>query len=228
MRVAAALAAVTLTAGSLVLATPATAAAPPKPAAGGCSLVIPSRVAIASPYRGITASLASNCAAAGTVYASWDAYHPTAGLQTVLIFDGTNRDVWNLYDFEPLGRWTWRPSLAYDANYDEVAQNTTYTDIKFGSWAGLTATRSGQRVTLSTSIAWYSPSYRRYIPWSGAAGQLQYRVKGSTTWHALAGVRANSAGKHTYSRNWGAALEYRVYFPGTAYIWNVATPTVYR
>jgi hypothetical protein len=228
MRITGAFAALALTAGSLVLAAPAADGAPPKPTAGGCSLSVPSRVAIVSPFRSITVRLMPNCAAAGTISATWDGIHPTQGPQEFLWFDESATEYWDLYDWDALGRWTWRPSGAHDGNYDDVAQNTAYSDIKIGSWAGLTATRSGQRVTLNASVARYATSYDRYIPWAGAAGQLQYRIKGTSTWRALAGVRTNSAGKYTYSRNWGAALEYRVYFPATAYIWNVATPTVYR
>lgn len=43
-------------------------------------------------------------------------------------------------------------------------QNTPYTDVKVGSWAALAATRSGQKVALSTSVARYSSSYERFIP----------------------------------------------------------------
>jgi hypothetical protein len=228
MRISRALVAAVIATTSVVAAAPAATAAPPKPAAGGCSMGVPSRVAITSPYREVTAWLASNCAAAGTVWATWEYVHPTDGPQEILIFSEETSTTWAVWDLAKLGRWTWRPGGAHDANQESIAQNTTYTDVKVGSWAALTATRSGQRVTLTTSVARYSSTYERCIPWAGATGQLQYRIKGSTAWKALAGVKANSAGRYTYSRNWGAALEYRVYFPATAYIWNVATPTVYK
>jgi hypothetical protein len=227
MRITTALAAVIATAG-LVAAAPAAAAAPPKPTAGGCSVAIPSKIAITSPYREVPAWLTANCTAAGTDVALWEALHPTQGSQGGIIFDGETTTTYELYDVVDLGRWKWQPRGAFDAESDPIVQNTPYTDVKVGSWASLTGTRSGAKVTLTTSVARYSSSYERYIPWAGATGQLQYRIKGTTAWKALAGVKANASGKYTYTRNWGAALEYRVYFPATAYIWNVATPTVYR
>jgi hypothetical protein len=228
MRISRAIAAAVIATTSVVVAGPTATAAPPKPTAGGCSVAIPSRLSITSPYREIGVWLTANCTAAGTDVAVWEALHPTMGSQDGVIFDGTSTSSYELFDFVDLGRWKWQPRGAFDAEGDPIAQNTPYTDVKVGSWAALSGTRSGQRVTLTASVARYSASYERFIPWAGATGQLQYRIKGTSTWKALAGVRANSAGKYAYSRNWGAALEYRVYFPATPYIWNIATPTVYR
>jgi hypothetical protein len=196
--------------------------------AGTCSVVVPNRVAISTPYRGIPVRLASNCASAGVVYASWDGYHPTQGWEAILIFDESTSDIWDLYDWEDLGRWTWRPGSAWDADYDDVAQNTPYTDIKLASWTALTATRSGTKVTLNVSVARYAYSLDKFVSWAGAVGQIQYRVPGTTTWQPLKSVTASSTGKYTYAYTTSAVREYRVYFPATAYIWNVASPTVRR
>jgi hypothetical protein len=220
MRLASVLAAAGLLSAGLV------GAAPAAQAAGTCSLQVPSRVVISTPYRQITTRLGSDCVASGTVYASWDAIHPTQGWQTIAIFDETTTDFWDLYDFEPLGRWTWRPSLAWDYNSDDVAQNTRYTDVKLGSWSKVTATRYGSKVSLATSAVRYSPTYERLIPWAGAYGQLQYKVPGTTTWRALKTVYSTSTGTYRYTYTTTAVRDYRVYFPATSVIWNTASATV--
>jgi hypothetical protein len=231
MRITTVLAAALATAMPFVAAPAATAESR---AASTCTLRTSPRIALGPNGATIVGTAADDCTRALVWTARWHGVHPTKGVRAYLVFRGLYNpgpDVarWTVPDESPLGRWTWQPQGAYDVTGARVAtQNTLYSDVKVASWAGLTATRSGQRVTLSTSVARYSASYQRYIPWAGAAGQLQYRIKGTSTWRALAGVKTNSAGKYTYSRNWGAALEYRVYFPATAYIWNVATPTVYR
>lgn len=141
------LAAVSLLTGSLIVSAPAAGAA------GSCSLQAPTRVVISTPYRAITLRLGADCAAAGVDFASWEAYHPTKGFMTMTLFDKTTTDTWDLYDWEQLGRWTWRPGGAYDPEFNAVWQNQPYSDIKVGSWAGVTPVRSGSKVTLNVSAA---------------------------------------------------------------------------
>lgn len=181
---------------------------------------------ISTPYRAITLRLDSNCAAAGTSYAAWDAYHATGGWQHIAIFDNTSSDVWDLYDWEQLGRWTWRPGGAWDHSYNDVWQNQPYSDIKIGSWAGVTPTRSGAKVTLNVSAARYAVSLRKFVPSAAAVGQLQYKAPGATKWIALKSVKTSSTGKYTYAYTSTAIRDYRVYFPATNVIWNAASATV--
>jgi len=224
MRLAPVLAAVGIVSAGLV------SAAPPAQAAGTCSLQVPTRLTISQPTRAITVRFGSDCVSSGTYRAVWDAFH-AIGWQTSVVYDrnhgsGTS-DTWVLdSDVHTPGRWTWRPNDAYDGNFNAIAQNTRYTDVKYGSWSRVTATRYGSRVTLSTTAARYDWFHARFIPWAGAYGQLQYRVPGTTTWRALKTVYSSSTGTYRYTYTTTAVRDYRVYLPATSWIWNTASATV--
>jgi hypothetical protein len=229
MRITSALAATGLLTTTLLLGSTAeaTPAAPLRQTAGGCSVAIPSRIAISTPYSAIRVNLvASNCAAAGVAYASWHAYHPSGGLQEILIFDNATSQSWGLYDFAELGRWTWSPGHAWDAKYGDITQNTSYTDVRMASRSAVSATRSGATVTLNVSAARYAHTIDNFVPWGGAAGQLQYRVPGTTQWIALKSVTTTAAGEYSYRYTSAAVREYRVYFPATSLIWETGSSPV--
>ena len=142
MRLGALLATVSLATGVAMAASPASASTT---GMGSCTLVAPKTLAITSPYRAVTLRLASDCAASGVEYATWDLYHPTQGWDGMTIFDGNTTDIWDVYDWDlkPGSRYTWRASYAWDSDYNDVVQTQPYTDVKLGSKASLTTSRSG-------------------------------------------------------------------------------------
>ncbi len=211
-------------AGGLVSSQAATAA-------GTCSLYVPSRVSISQPYRGITVPLGPNCAASGVTWADWDGYHPTQGLEDLLLFDHVSSVVWNLYDWKPIGRWQWRPEGAFDNGFNNVFQyGPYYTDVRLGSYGRVTATRLGSRVTVKTAAARYWQGGSKFIGWSGARGQIQWRTPGTTTWHGLKEVYSNSGGNYSYTYTSSAVRDYRVVlYDGTSKtIWGSTSPVARR
>lgn len=187
----------------------------------------PKRVAVSSPYQAVKLTLGADCAAAGVVDAYWYARHATAGPVTPASFeDGAKSDLADVYDFDPLGRWMWQGSGAFDRNGRPVAQKTAYTDVKVASWSRVKAVRAGAKVTLSVSAARYAHTLDRFVPWVSAAGQLQHKPPGGRKWIPLKSVRTDAAGRYTYSYTTTAVRDYRVYFPATSVIWEVASPTV--
>jgi len=203
----------------------------PATAAGTCSLYVPSRVSISQPYRGITVPLGPNCAASGVTWADWDGYHPTQGLEEVLLFDHVSSVVWDLYDWKPIGRWQWRPSGAYDSGYNDVYQyGPYYTDVRLGSYGRVTATRYGSKVNVKTAAARYWQGGSKFIGWSGARGQIQWRTPGTTTWRGLKEVYSTSGGNYSYTYTTTAVRDYRVVlYDATANtIWGSTSPTVRR
>jgi hypothetical protein len=98
--------------------------------------------------------------------------------------------------------------------------------VDLAAGARLAVTRSGSRVTLTSSAFRYWPTENRIIPWAGSVGQMQWKVPGTTTWRPLKQVWSNSSGKYTYRYTVTAARDYRVYFPATSVIWNASSPTV--
>lgn len=201
------------------------AGAPSASAAQSCTLSAPSRVSVWHSYTGVPLRASGPCTT-GSGWGAWDLIHPTQGEQDVAIFDHTATDTWDYYSFESMGRMTWRPSDAWDSNYNTLSQNTAVTEVRLGSWAGLTASRSGSAVTLKVRAVRYWVSGDKNIPFTSAKGTIQYRTPGTTTWKSLKYVLTNSSGTYQYKYTSSAARDYRVVLSGTSSIWNANSATV--
>jgi hypothetical protein len=217
-----------LLAAAGLIAGGAVAAAPAASAAGTCSMYVPSRFSIGQPYRDITVPQGPNCAAARVVEAFWFAYHPTkgdvglgAGYQ-----DSARSTKITLVDTMPIGRWTWQPSVAFDANFHDVYLYTTYTDVRLASYGRVTPTRSGTKVNVKTTAMRYWQGGHKFIGWSGARGQIQYRTPGTTTWRALKDVYSTSTGAYSYTYTTSAVRDYRVVFGDVSTMWGSTSPIV--
>jgi hypothetical protein len=192
-------------------------------------LYIPSRISIGQPYRAVTATLGPNCAAAGVTDAGWTAFHPTQGEIVSAFFpDRARTEIVDVYDWAPLGRWTWRPSFAYDAALHDVSQYSPYTDVRLASYGRVTVTKTGTRVNIKTAAMRYWQTESRFIGWSGARGLIQYRTPGTTTWHGLKEVYSTTAGQYSYTYNTSAVRDYRVVLRATGTIWESTSPSVRR
>ena len=217
-----------LAAAGLLTAATVTAAAPAE-AAGTCSLYVQSRIVISQPYRAITVKEGPNCAAAYVSDAAWSAYHSTQGQINFVYFqNGARTDIVDVYDFEPLGRWTWRPEGAYTSNFDAVFQYTTYTDVRLGSFGRVVPTRIGSKINVKTKAGRYWVGGSKFIGWSGARGQIQWRTPGSSTWHALKDVYSTSTGTYSYTYTTSLTRDYRVVLMAAPTIWGSTSPIVRR
>ncbi|WP_353953172.1 hypothetical protein V6K52_07005 [Knoellia sp. S7-12] len=197
--------------------------------AGICSMYVPTRASITSPYRAINVPLGPNCAEANVELAAWEAVHPTQGTQTFMLYDGSSSEPWELYDFDAVGKWSWNPEGAFDANFEEVAQYGPYsTDVRYGSYGRVTATRSGSKVTVRTTAMRYWAGGSKFIGWSDARGQIQWRTPGSSTWNGLKEVYSTSTGTYSYTYTTNASREYRVVLRPMTYIWESTSPAVRR
>lgn len=196
-------------------------AARPAAAYGSCSILPQSRVVISAPYTKMSIRYGGNCA--GVAYASWWAYHPTQGIQAVAVYGEDNAA--DVYDWDPVGRWEWRPSSGWDADYNDIRQNTAYTDVRLGSKAYLKVSRSGSRVTIWTRDSRYFPEQQRWNFYGGWRGVIQWRYVGYQSWHNLKSVTLNRYGVYqmTYAN---AVREYRVVYPSNGIVWGSTSPIV--
>jgi hypothetical protein len=204
------------------------ASAPAADAAGSCSLYVQSKISIGTPYREITVKEGPNCAAAGVTDAAWTAYHPTQGMQAIAYFENSARtDYINIYDWDAApGKWTWRPDYAWTANYTDVYQYTPVTDVRLASYGRVYPTRTGTKVNIKTTAMRYWAGDSRFIGWSGARGQIQYRTPGTTTWKGLKDVYSTSTGTYSYTYYTSAVREYRVVLNAVSTIWESTSPVV--
>lgn len=210
-----------LLATGLVVSTEGVASAAP----AQCSIVVPSKVTIDQPYRGLTPRLSSNCRAAGVAYASWDFVHPREGFQHIAIFDGVTTDPWDVNDWDPTGVYTVRPSTAYDADYGSVSQNTTKTTVKLGARLTATAKRANGKLTLSTTAKVYSPRTETWAPRSRAKVSLMRKAPGAATWTWVKSATATSTGRVSLSVAPKAGM-YRLQVRETASVWAVSSSPV--
>ena len=204
-------------------------AAPTASAAGACSLYAPSRIAIGSPFRTIAINQGPNCAAAGVVDAAWTATHPTRGPIDIIIYENSDRsEPFDIFGDDPLGRWTWRPEGAFDASDNTVFQYSPTTDVRLASYGRVAPTRTGSKVNVKTLAGRYWQAGERFIGWSAARGQIQYRTLGTTTWRGLKEVYSTSAGTYSYTYTTSAVRDYRVvlYNATNNTIWGSTSPTV--
>lgn len=211
-----------LVATGLVVSTGGAASA----ATAQCSIVAPSKVTIDQPYRGLTTRLAANCQAAGVEYASWQFIHPSQGLQDIAIFDGTTTDPWDVYDWDPTGAWTVRPSSIWAADRDlDVIQNTTTTTVKLGARLTATAKRANGKLTLSTTAKVYSPNANTWVGRSKAKVSLMRKAPGSASWTWVKSATATSTGKVSLTVV-PRTGQYRLQVGETPSVWAISSSPV--
>lgn len=223
MRLSPLLVSAALTAAGVV-ALPTTAQA-----AGSCSLYAPGKISIGTSLRTITINEGPNCAAAGVTDAAWTAVHPTAGDIDTIIYENADRsEPFDIFGDDPLGKWTWRPEGAIDAGNNEIFQYSPITDVRLASYSRITPTRTGTKVNLKTLANRWWGTGDKFIGFSGARGQIQYRSPGTTTWHGLKDVYSSSTGTYSYTYNTTLTRDYRVviYDASTNTIWGSTSPTV--
>ncbi len=191
-----------------------------------CNLTAPYRVVIGQPYKQINLYASGICSLNGG-YSSWYQYHPSQGLQEIAIFDGANRDYWDLYDFNTIGLHTWRPSTAHDGNLNTLSQNTAYSDIRLATAAWISSKRTQNVVTLTGTSLLYSTGSNSYFKRS-AKGVFQFRERGTTTWKNLKAVTTNSAGVATMAYTYSKTRDYRFALYTTPVSWDQASATTTR
>ncbi|NHN54518.1 hypothetical protein G9U51_01820 [Calidifontibacter sp. DB0510] len=198
----------------------------PASAAGSCTLTAPSRVSIWKPYQAITLKASGACTTGGS--AAWELVHPTYGLENIAYFDGTSTDTWDLYDWDDIGKQTWRPAGAYDSAYNSLTQNSPVSDIRYYGAAWISTSRSSSVVTLNGTSLVYSPDTGGFVRRPYAVGVFQYREIGSTVWRNLKQVTTNSNGVVTLRYTYAPTRDYRFATYSTSTVWDVGSATSRR
>ncbi|MBO1755085.1 hypothetical protein [Allobranchiibius sp. CTAmp26] len=199
---------------------------------GSCSLVVPAAVRVVRPGTAVPVRVTGGCAVSAhpSTIAGWY-IGPERAPVDYISFDFSNRSSWEVFSFTPLGTRTWLGDVAFDAdseNERDYAQNAPRTTVKVGSWAGLSSSRKGNTVTLSTRVVRYSTSRDENIVWAGENGVIQYRAVGGTAWTALKNITSSAKGTASYTYTSSAARDYRVVYGETTYVWGATSPTSRR
>lgn len=182
------------------------ATAPAASAEPGCyvQLKAPAKITIDRYYREVRTSLVDSCGIAD--YVSFDLYG-TRGWDNVFIFDGNATDLWDVYQWQDLGRFTTRVSSAHDADYNDITVKPTTIVIKLGARAAISSKRTSKtKVKLSVTATSYSTSSEKFTGWNASSAKIQY--KSGTTWKTLKTVKLEG-GKASYTTTSKAKRTYR-------------------
>ena len=206
-------------------------AAAPASAAGSCSVTVPSKIALSSPFKEVKVQFSAGCQT-NRAWAWWDVVHPTKGPVNYLDYDyetATSRTgSMDVYDWDPLGTWNVRPQGAYDGNFEPMVQNTTKTVVKLHSRVGLSSSRSGKYVTLTAKPTAYSPKYETYRPWSSATVKFYYRTSATGSWKLGATRTSNSSGVASARLYASTVREFRVVTTETSGRWGRTSSVIRR
>ncbi|MGE9808826.1 hypothetical protein [Janibacter sp. G1551] len=209
----------------------ATAVATPASAAGYCSVALPTKVSVTSPYKAIRASFSSGCTV-NNVFASWSLVHPTQGPIDGVLFDAQDRNVSyetvEFYDWEPRGRYDVRPDGAFSQDdYADVTQNERTLTVKLGSRQSAAGARSGSYVTVSGTAARYSPNAGAFRAWSGATVRL-YQKKSGGSWTYVKTTTSNSTGRVSVKAYASTARYFQLRSADSSTTWGTTSASVYR
>lgn len=185
-----------------------------------CSVVTQSSLRVNTAEEVVWGRLSSNCAAAHVAYASWDVKNLSRGTYVnSLAYNGTTKDFWTYFDGQPLGAYVVKPVSVFNAAADDIAQNSPRTEVRLDSRFSFSATRSGQYVTLTTSLRKYSRSANTFGPWGKKAIALSYRNCSTCAWTHFQTRTTTTSGKASYRFKATSVREYRVSAGGTTSIW---------
>jgi hypothetical protein len=226
-RLAAAVAASLFPLTLMTVAAPSSQAVPTAQTAYSCNITVPSRVAISSPYRTITASFSPGCLS----YAQsgwWDLMHPTQGYEGSFNFDGASTDTEDWYDWSPLGTYSVRPDYAYDHNYDDMLQNSRTMTVKIGSRTSISSSRSGNYVAVKGTATRYSLNYETYRAWAGQKVVLRAKNCSSCSWRWVASPIADRYGRVSVKAYASTARYWRLSTADTSTTFGRTSSTVKR
>lgn len=193
-----------------------------------CTVSVPSKVSITSPYRTVGARFSAGCLRYAE-YASWDVVHPTQGPVNFASYEagGAAVDAMPVYDWEPLGRLSVNPSMAFDHSWEDMRQNTTSMTVKLGSGLSASSSRSGSLVTVKGNATRYSPTAGRFRVWSGAKVALRKKSCSSCAWTYVKSGTTTSTGAVSLSTR-SSAPYWQIATIDTGNTWGRASGTMKR
>lgn len=207
--------------------TPIAATAVPAQAAYSCTVSVPSKVTISSPYRGITARFSSGCLNYGD-WGWWSVVHPTQGPTEFLSYEGASSDTMDWYDWNSMGTYTVRPEGAWDLRYNEMTQNSPKMTVKLGARQSAGSSRSGNYVTVKGTSTRYSPSAGTYRPWAGTKVALRTKSCSSCSWKLVKTGTSDRYGRVSLKTYASTARYWRLTTADTGNTWGRASATIRR
>jgi hypothetical protein len=120
------------------------------------------------------------------------------------------------------------PSMAYDHNFDDVAQNSGQVFVKAGSRASFNTSRSASSVTVNAGVTYYNGAADKMIPWSGATVSVQTSGNINGPFTTVATMKTGSNGVATRTFSASTKRYWRVTTPSTSSVFGSTSVPVWR
>jgi hypothetical protein len=159
-------------------------------------------------------------------YASADVYGP-AGWDDILIWDGTRTAYWYLYDWSnPPGVYDTADGGGWTTDLTDQAWRGDTTVVKFATRSGVSATRSGSRVTISALATRYDGASDKFIPFGNRVIAIEHCPTQTGSCSVLAYAKTNSAGRATITVTAPALRSYQMRFGESSSFWGSTSTRV--
>ncbi|MCW2636241.1 MAG: hypothetical protein JWQ99_2608 [Blastococcus sp.] len=159
-------------------------------------------------------------------YASADVYGP-AGFHDILIWDGTRTDYWYLYDWDtPPGVYDTNDGHGYTQDMTQQPWRADTTVVKFATQAGVSATRSGGRVTINALATRYDGGSNKFIPFANRVVAIDQCLTPTSSCSVLAYAVTNAAGRASVTVNAPALRSYQVRYGESSSFWGSTSTRV--
>jgi hypothetical protein len=159
--------------------------------------------------------------AVANIYGPW-------GWEAVLVWNGTRTAYWSIFD------WHHRPGVYNTADGEGLTADTTTptwrgdtTTVKFATWSGVGATRSGSRVSINALATRYDGASDKFIPFGNRVIAFEQCVTPTGSCSVLAYAKTNGVGRASITVNAPAGRYYRMRFGESPSFWG-STSTVVR
>ncbi|MTD14255.1 hypothetical protein GIS00_09880 [Nakamurella sp. YIM 132087] len=128
-------------------------------------------------------------------YTSSDVINPKGTVQR-LIFDGVRTETLMIYPWD--GPGTYRTTNAWGVTKDSkpIAWNWTQTVVKYNAWAGVAATRSGDKTTVTVAAKRFS-AYQGLIAYPNRVVGIQSAPSATGPWKNIGYVTVGPVGRAT-------------------------------
>lgn len=243
---------VLLTAGILTADVSSSDAAGKRAAAASCTLNVPTRVAISSPYVNPTFTLGADCAAAGVIDARWEAKRADGVVMKKAFFNFDYPASWAVFDSTNLAPWTWHPAgartrgdatLAAEGEQTPstvrseqiqatVPQNAPITDIRMMSKIEALPTDDADCAAGVNSDVYaqrYAIAPHGLINYGGRTGSVQQLNTSTGGWFVVQNFTTDSTGHWRGNVKWpspvGTTISARVVIYDGQYIFGSISPT---
>jgi hypothetical protein len=150
------------------------------------------------------------------------------GVVDFLYWNAGRTDYWTAYDWEVTpGVYNTNDGSGYSTGFEPAAWRGDKTTVKYGTRAGVSATRSGSHVTITATASRYSATARRFVPYANRVVAIEHCLTNTSGCSLRAYAKTDAAGRARITISAPALRSYRVTFGENSTYWG-ATSARYR